>query len=65
MKWVKHRDKLLNKVYMSPALVETAAAGFDRRNSGSPYALNDKLKGVETLGLGQVEGPEDVHARQR
>jgi ribose transport system permease protein len=60
VKWVKHRDKLLNKVYMSPALVEMPRPASTDRNSGSPYALNDKLNGVEILGLGQVEGPEDV-----
>lgn len=60
VKWVKHRDKLLNKVYMSPALVELPQAASTETGSGSPYELNDKLKLVETLGLGQVEGPEDI-----
>lgn len=60
VKWVKHRDKLLNKVYMSPALVELPRPASTHRDSGSPFALNDKLKTVEILGLGQVEGPEDV-----
>jgi ribose transport system permease protein len=60
VKWVKHRDKLLNKVYMSPALVELPRPATTVENSSSPYAVNDKLKSVETLALGQVEGPEDV-----
>ena len=28
--------------------------------SGSPYEVNDKLRDVELIGLGQVEAPEDV-----
>ena len=29
-------------------------------DAGSPYALNDQLRSVEVIGLGQIEGPEDV-----
>jgi len=60
VKWVKHRDKLLNKVYMSPALVELPRPAATAKDSSSPYAVNDKLKTVEILALGEVEGPEDV-----
>ena len=28
--------------------------------SSSPYAMNDRLRDVEIIGLGQVDGPEDV-----
>ncbi|TIV73605.1 MAG: ABC transporter permease, partial [Mesorhizobium sp.] len=27
---------------------------------GSPYVLNDRLRSVEIIGLGEIEGPEDV-----
>ena len=26
----------------------------------SPYAMNDRLRDVEVIGLGEVDGPEDV-----
>lgn len=60
VRWLKNRHKVLSRVYVSPtyfalpALVDTAA------DSGTAYALNDKLRGVELIGLGQVEGPEDI-----
>jgi ribose transport system permease protein len=28
--------------------------------SGTPYALDDRLSGAEAIGLGELEGPEDV-----
>ncbi len=28
--------------------------------SSSPYARNERLRDVEIIGLGQVDGPEDV-----
>lgn len=59
-KWFKHRDKLLSNVYVSPTYVVMPKAASTDSKSGSPYALNDRLRNVEALGLGQVEGPEDV-----
>ncbi len=56
-KWVKNRGKILSKVYMSPTLLDLpplAHAGPD------PFALNDRLGEVELIGVGAVEGPEDV-----
>ncbi len=38
----------------------TAAGTRDGRGIGSPYEINDKLRDVEIIGLGQVEAPEDV-----
>ena len=32
--------------------------------SGSPYALDDRLSGAEAIGLGELEGPEDVDPRR-
>jgi len=57
VRWLKHRDKLLNKVYVSPALIELPAP---RSTADGPLALNDRLADVEIIGLGQVESPEDV-----
>ena len=36
-----------------------AAPLFDS-GSSSPYAMNDRLRDVEVIGLGEVDGPEDV-----
>lgn len=56
-KWVKNRAKVLSKVYVSPtylALPDRAAPDADA------FALNDRLGATELIGLGDVEGPEDV-----
>jgi ribose transport system permease protein len=58
VKWLKNRLKVLAKVYVSPGYLALPAAediGVD-----SAYAMNDKLSEVELIGLGEVEGPEDV-----
>jgi ribose transport system permease protein len=60
VRWLKNRDKLLSKVYVSPAYFAMPPAPSTDAGSGSPYALNDRLRDVELIGLGQVEGPEDV-----
>ena len=59
MRWLKNRDKWLNKVYVSPAYVSQAPPPRTT-DPGSPYALNDKLRQVEIIGLGVIEGPEDI-----
>jgi len=60
VRWMKNRDKLLSKVYVSPTYVELPAPASTDVGSGSPFAVNDKLRQVEIIGLGQVEAPEDV-----
>ena len=52
--------KLQAKVYVSPAYLALPAAPAIDRGSPSPYAMNDRLRDVEIIGLGEVEGPEDV-----
>jgi ribose transport system permease protein len=60
VRWVKNRFKLLNKVYVSPTYFKLASPASIDSGSKSPYAVNDKLKDVSVIGLGKVEGPEDV-----
>jgi ribose transport system permease protein len=60
VKWAKNRGKAVQKIYVNPALVPLAPAPSLLRDSGSPYAQNDRLIGAEAIGLDQVEGPEDV-----
>jgi ribose transport system permease protein len=57
-KWVKNRAKILSRVYMSPTYLR-----LPERREGTaedPFALNNRLGDVELIGLGEVEGPEDV-----
>jgi ribose transport system permease protein len=59
MRWLRNRDRWLSKVYVSPAYLALppAPSAFA---PASPYALNDHLRSVEIIGLGKIEGPEDV-----
>lgn len=56
-KWVKNRAKILSKVYVSPTYLELPERP---KVEADPFALNDRLGAVELIGLGEVEGPEDV-----
>lgn len=60
VKFVKNKGKLLQKIYVSPSLVEFQMPPSIQRDSGTPYAENDYLKDVEAIALGRIEGPEDV-----
>jgi ribose transport system permease protein len=56
-KWVKNRSKILSKVYVSPTYLELPER---IRTQDDPFAFNDRLRDVDLIGLGDVEGPEDV-----
>jgi ribose transport system permease protein len=59
VRWSKWRHSLRAKVYVSPAyLALPPAPRLD--DASSPYAMNDRLRDVEVIGLGEVDGPEDV-----
>jgi ribose transport system permease protein len=60
IRWVKHKDKILAKSYVSPVYRALPPLIDMRLGSGTPYAVNNKLANVELIGLGQIEGPEDV-----
>jgi len=60
VRWSKNRGKILNKVYVSPTYARLPDSPPTEADSGSPYAVNDKLRRVDVIGLGQIEGPEDV-----
>ena len=59
VKWAKNRGKLIQKIYVNPAVVPLAPAP-SLKDKGSPFAPNDRLVDAEPIGLDQVEGPEDV-----
>jgi ribose transport system permease protein len=60
VRWLKNRHKILSKVYVSPAYFRLPAAPETDPGTESAYALNDRLKSVELIGKGAIEGPEDV-----
>jgi ribose transport system permease protein len=60
VRWLKNRNKIINKVYVSPTYFRLPESDNPEQNTQSPYAVNNKLKDVEIIGLDQIEGPEDV-----
>ena len=60
IRWFKNRHKAVQELYVSPSYMELPTPQETAAGSGSPFALNDRLRGVETIGLGEIESPEDV-----
>jgi ribose transport system permease protein len=60
IRWVKHKDKILAKAYVSPTYRSLPPLIDMGPDSGTPYAVNNRLANVSLIGLGEVEGPEDV-----
>ncbi len=60
VRWLKNRQKLLNSTYVSPGYYAQDPLPTTDPGSGSIFAVNDRLHDVEVIGLGQIEGPEDV-----
>ena len=60
LRWLKNLHKLVSKIYLSPTYAALPKAADTSAQTRSPYAMNDKLRDVEVIGLGVVEGPEDV-----
>jgi ribose transport system permease protein len=58
VRWLKNRHKVLSKVYVSPTYAALPPA--PATEGSSPYALNDRLRPVEAIGLDAIDGPEDV-----
>jgi ribose transport system permease protein len=58
VRWLKNRHKVLQKIYVSPTFAALPPA--PATEAPSPYALNDRLRAVELVGLGAIDGPEDV-----
>ena len=60
IRWYKNRGKLIQEVYVSPTYLQLPAAPSTAADSGTAYAMNDRLRDVYPIGVGQVESPEDV-----
>lgn len=58
VRWLKNRNKLLSKVYVSPTYADLPPA--PATSGASAYAVNDRLRPVEKIGLDRIDGPEDV-----
>src|SRR6185437_3764145 len=56
VRWLKNRHKVLDEVYVAPIHHRLAEAQSAVPNSGSPYALDDRLAGTEYIGLGELDG---------
>ena len=59
VRWLKNRHKVLSAVYVSPAYYKMVPCTSTAEGSDSPYAVNDKLRDVELIGLGEIDGCED------
>jgi ribose transport system permease protein len=60
IRWLKNRHKVLDEVYVAPIHHRMGEAQSAVPGSGSPYALDNRLAETEYIGLGDLEGPEDV-----
>ena len=58
VRWMKNRDKVLSKIYVSPTFV--ALPDTERTLKMPSFGLNTRLREAQAIGLGQIEGPEDV-----
>ncbi len=59
VRFIRNRDKILSRLYMSPTYFRLPAAP-DAEQRASPYALNNRLQKVDLIGLGKLDGAEDV-----
>jgi ribose transport system permease protein len=60
IRWLKNKHRIVSKVYVSPAHHKLPPLPSTAADCGTAWAVNDKLRDVNVIGLGQVEGAEDV-----
>jgi ribose transport system permease protein len=60
IRWLKNRHKVLNEVYVAPVYLKMGEAQSAEPDSGTPYQLDNRLSAARHIGLGELEGPEDV-----
>lgn len=60
VKYQKNRHKIIDRAYVSPTYLPLPAMPDSRAGSGTIYEVNDALRAAVPIGLGMVEGPEDV-----
>ena len=57
MRFIRNREKILSRLYMSPTYFSLPEAP-DAERPASSYALNDRLGDVSLIGLGKLDGAE-------
>ncbi|GAA5544403.1 MULTISPECIES: SMP-30/gluconolactonase/LRE family protein [Brucella] len=60
IRWLKNRHKVLNEIYVAPVYLKMGETLSASPGSGTPYELDDRLSRTDYIGLGELEGPEDV-----
>jgi ribose transport system permease protein len=60
IRWLKNRHRIVSKVYVSPTYHALPPLPSTAPDCGTAWAQNDKLRNVKVIGLGRIEGPEDV-----
>ncbi len=60
IRWLKNRHKVLNEVYVAPVYLKMGETQSAAPGSGTQYELNNRLSQADAIGLGELEGPEDV-----
>lgn len=58
--WIKHREKISNKVNVSPAYYELPERSYTEPGSDLAYAFSNRLGEFNIITSGEVEGPKDV-----
>ena len=60
VRWVKDRGKVLAQTYVAPTYFALPPAPRAEPGSDTPYTINNALAGAESIGLAEIDGPEDV-----
>ncbi len=60
IRWLKNRHRIVNTVYVSPTYHGMQLAPSTAPDCGTAWALNDRLRPATPIGLGRIEGPEDI-----
>lgn len=60
VKWMKNRLKVLSRAYVSPTYFALPQSPLVAPSPDSPYAVNNRLGDARAIGLGELDGPEDI-----
>lgn len=60
IRWLKNRHRIVSKVYVSPTYHGMPPVPSTAADCGTSWAQNDRLRGATSIGLGRIEGPEDI-----
>ena len=60
IRWLKNRHRIVSKVYVSPTYHGMPPAPSTAADCGTSWAQNDRLRPATPIGLGRIEGPEDI-----